>query len=142
MRFRFLILVAVATAGAANADILVPAHTIRARQVITAADLLPKAAEFPGALDDPALVIGMEARTALFADRPIRASDIAPPALVERNQVVKLVFRHGGLEITAEGRSLGRGAAGDTVRVLNTASRSSLSGRIRSDGMIEVGPND
>jgi flagellar basal body P-ring formation protein FlgA len=128
--------------GSAQADILVPAHTIRAKQVIAATDLVVKTVDIPGAISDPSVIIGQEAQKALFPNRPIRGSDIGPPALVERNQLVKMVFRNGGLQIIADGRSMGRGAIGDTVRVLNIASRTTLSGRVRTDGKIEVKLNE
>ncbi|MEM9126779.1 MAG: flagella basal body P-ring formation protein FlgA, partial [Pseudomonadota bacterium] len=42
------------------------------------------------------------------------------------------------LSITTEGRALGRGAAGDRIRVMNLSSRTTVTGLIRPDGQIEV----
>ncbi|KIC20646.1 flagellar basal body P-ring formation chaperone FlgA [Leisingera sp. ANG-Vp] len=120
------------------ADYLIPLRTIRAKAIVTAEDLALKKGEIPGALSDPAEVIGQEARVALYAGRPLRAGDIGPPAIIERNDLVTLFFRQGGLTIAAEGRSLGRGAAGDAVRVMNLSSRTTVTGRIAEDGSVEV----
>lgn len=120
------------------ADTLVPVRTIRAKQVINAEDLAYKSVDIAGAFSNPAEVIGQEARVSLYVGRPIRPGDIGPPAIVERNELVMLNFRHGGLSITAEGRSLGRGSEGDIIRAMNLASRTTISGRINADGTIEV----
>lgn len=115
-----------------------PARTIRAREIIAPDDLVMKSAEVPGALTDPARLVGQEARVALYAGRPIRPGDVVPPAVVDRNQPVTLVFDHGALIISTEGRALGRGAVGEVIRVMNLSSRTTVSGRVRSDGAIEV----
>ncbi|GGH39490.1 flagella basal body P-ring formation protein FlgA [Cribrihabitans marinus] len=120
------------------AEIVVPARTIRAREIIAPDDLVMKSAEVPGALTDPARLVGQEARVALYAGRPIRPGDVVPPAVVDRNQPVTLVFDHGALIISTEGRALGRGAVGEVIRVMNLSSRTTVSGRVRSDGAIEV----
>jgi flagella basal body P-ring formation protein FlgA len=72
----------------------------------------------------------------------VRAADLGPPALVDRNQIVALDFRAGGLSIRAEGRALARGGAGDVIRVMNLASRTTVSGRIRPDGVVDVALSD
>ncbi|WP_377191521.1 flagellar basal body P-ring formation chaperone FlgA [Ruegeria meonggei] len=121
-----------------QADIVVPTRTIRAKEVITAADLGIKPQQVPGAVANPETLIGQEARVALYPGRPIRQGDIGPPALVDRNDLVVLVFDRRPLSITAEGRALGRGAVGDRIRVMNLSSRTTVSGFVRPDGQIEV----
>ncbi|WP_299662431.1 flagellar basal body P-ring formation chaperone FlgA [uncultured Ruegeria sp.] len=120
------------------AEIVVPTRTIRAKEVIAASDLEIKASEVAGAVQNPEALIGQEARVALYPGRPIRPADIGPPAIVDRNDLVTLVFDRAVLSITAEGRALGRGAVGDRIRVMNLASRTTISGVIRPDGQIEV----
>lgn len=122
----------------ALADIVVTTRTIRPGEIVSYGDLETKQTEAVGAIADAALIFGQEARVALFPGRPIRFDDIGPPALVDRNQIVTLVFRHGGLEILTEGRALGRGADGDFIRVMNLASRTTITGRIGPDGTVEV----
>ena len=70
---------------------------------------------------------------------PIRPQDIGQPAIIERNQIVTIVFSTGGLVITADGRSLGRGGVGDTLRVMNIGSRKTVSGLVLENGTIAVG---
>ena len=101
------------------AEILVPVRTIRAKEIISADDVIWKSVILDGAIADLTDVVGQEARVALYPGRPIRRGDVGPPAIIDRNDVVVLVFAKGGLRIMAEGRSLGRGAAGDLIRVMN-----------------------
>ncbi|AAV93502.1 flagellar basal body P-ring formation protein FlgA [Ruegeria pomeroyi] len=131
-------ILALVLAQTAAAEVLVPTRTIRAKEIIGAEDLMLKSAEVPGSFTDPAEVIGQEARVALYAGRPIRYADIGPPAIVDRNDLVTLFFDNGPLVITTEGRALGRGAAGDVIRVMNLTSRTTVSGQIRPNGSIEV----
>ncbi|MGR3621160.1 flagellar basal body P-ring formation chaperone FlgA [Pseudophaeobacter sp.] len=120
------------------ADFLVPLRTIRAKEIIQPTDLTFKGGSLSGVLSDANEVVGMEARVALYPGRPLRPGDIGPPAIVERNDLVKLSFHRGGLTIVAEGRSLGRGSEGEWIKVMNLASRSTVTGRVNADGSIEV----
>lgn len=126
-------------AGPAAADTVIAARTLRAQSVIAADDLSSIAASVPGALTDPADAVGREARVVLYAGRPIQPEDIGPPTLVDRNQLVSLVFRSGGLNILAEGRALARGGAGESIRVMNTTSHSTVTGIVAPDGTVVVG---
>lgn len=137
MRWAFLAFILL-TATEAAAEMLVPVRMIRAREVIAAADLTVDRADAAGALSDPADLIGQEAQVVLYPGRPIRPNDVGPPAIVDRNDLITLVFLRGGLSIRADGRSLGRGAAGDTIRAMNLGSRATVSGRILADGTVEV----
>ncbi|MBO9411821.1 MULTISPECIES: flagellar basal body P-ring formation chaperone FlgA [unclassified Ruegeria] len=134
----FLLILALAGPSAALADIVVPTRTIRAKEIIAPTDLVTKEQDVPGAVATPDILVGQEARVALYPGRPIRAGDFGPPALVDRNDLVVLVFERQPLSITAEGRALGRGAVGDRIRVMNLSSRTTVTGFIRRDGQIEV----
>lgn len=120
------------------AEIVVPVRTIRARELLVAADFVARDATVPGAIDTVEDLIGQEARVALYPGRPVRPEDVGPPAVVDRNDLVTLVFRRGGLLIAAEGRALGRGAVGDRIRVMNLSSRTTLTGRIDQHGVVSV----
>lgn len=134
--FRALILLC-CIAGPAIAEVIVPSRTIRAQEIIGPGDLLLRPGE--GA-DTTTLadLIGMEARVALYPGRPVQAHHVQPPTLIERNQIVPLVYVHGGLQILTEGRVLSRAGAGDYVRVMNLASRATVTGRVTEDGRISV----
>lgn len=133
--FMFLVL----WASPIAAESLTTTRVIRAQTVLTQADVAVIAASVPGALIDAADVVGLEARVTLYPGRPLRRGDIGPPALVERNQIITLVYSVGGLGITTEGRVLDRGGVGDSVSVMNLSSRKTVVGQLREDGSVYVG---
>lgn len=124
------------------AETLVARHTIRAQTVLVDSDVRIISEVVPGALTHPLDVVGMETRVVLYTDRPIRPGDIGPPSLVDRNQLVTLIFIQQGLKIATEARALGRGSEGDRIRVMNLASRSTVSGRIDASGRVVASTAD
>jgi flagella basal body P-ring formation protein FlgA len=132
-------LVALLAAEAALAGAVVPVRAIRGQSLIGAADVEIVEEEVPGAVSEIAAAVGKEARVTLYPGRPILTSQIGAPALVERNQIVRMAFVQGGLSITTEGRVLDRAGAGETVRIMNLTSRQIVSGTVAADGSIEVG---
>lgn len=137
---RVLVLALALAAGpvAALAETVVATRTIRPQAIIMPEDIAVSKATIAGMFTHPDEVVGQEARTAIFAGRPIGPSDIGPPALVDRNQIVLLTYRKGAVTIVTEGRALGRGGVGDMVRAMNLASRSTVSGFVAEDGTIRV----
>lgn len=136
------VLLLLALAAPASAESLVATRTIRAKTLVSPEDLTLVNAALPGALTSPDQAIGLEARIAIYAGKPVRAGDLGPPTLVERNQLVKLIFVSGGLAISTDGRALARGSEGDEIRVMNLGSRNTVTGRIGPDGAIYVGWNE
>lgn len=134
IRFFMILLLA----GPAAADTVVAARTIKAQTIIAPSDLIVQPTTLPGGESDPALFIGMEARVALYAGRPIRATDVGFPAIVDRNQLVPLIYDANGLTIRTEGRALGRAGVGEVIRVMNMTSRNTVSARIGEDGAAYV----
>jgi flagellar basal body P-ring formation protein FlgA len=126
-------------ACAAGAESLVAARTIRAGEAIGPGDLRHDPATIPGALSDPADLIGLEARRMLYVGRPIMPHDVGMPSIVRRNDIVPIVYSRGTLSITTEGRVLDDGAAGDRVRVMNLGSRQTVFGIIDANGAVQVG---
>ena len=126
---------------AAMADSVVATRTIKAQSVVQMDDVTLAERAIPNALDNLASAVGLEARISIYAGRPILAADLGPPAVVDRNQIVPLVYQSGALAILTEGRALARGGVGDMIRVMNLASRSTVSGRIAANGTVLVGPN-
>ena len=137
---RALIFMALFAPGVALADSLIAARTLQARSVLMLEDMMLVAADLPGALTSADLAVGQETRIAIYAGRPILASALGPAALVERNQTVLLLYQTQGLTISTEGRALDRGAEGERIRVMNLASKTTVSGIIGPGGVISVAP--
>ena len=131
-------LIALALPQSGLADVVVPVQTIRAKSVITEADLLIRPNQMIGAISDPSEIVGMEARISLYAGRPIRPGDLRTPAVIERNQLVKLTYQTGSLTIVAEARALDRASPGELIKVMNLSSRTTLTARVLPDGSLKV----
>jgi flagellar basal body P-ring formation protein FlgA len=135
IRFAFCLIIA---ATGASAETLVATRTIPARTVIGPADIVVTEAVVPGALSSIDAAIGLEAKVALYAGRPVRAGDLGPPAVVERNQIIPLIYTSSVLTIATEGRAMDRAGPGETIRVMNLSSRNTVTARIGPDGAAYV----
>ena len=120
------------------ADIVVPTRTLRAGDILTVDVVRMVGGETVASFDRIEDVVGQEARTALYANRPILFDQLGPPALIERNQIVQVRFAGSQLIINTEGRALERGGVGDRVKVMNLSSRTTLFGYVQPDGHIAV----
>lgn len=92
-----------------------------------------------GFVRDAGDLIGMEAQRTLSADRPLRVRDIGEPTLVHRGDRVTMVYRLGGLTLSAAGRAQENGSAGADIRVINTRTKTTVVGVVAPDGTVTVG---
>ena len=122
----------------AEAGTVVPVRPIRGQSVLSAADLTLSEEETLGALTSIEEAVGKEARVTLYTGRPILASQLGAPALVERNQLVRMTYSDGPLSITTEGRALDRAGVGEEVRVMNMTSRQVVTGQVTPEGGVVV----
>lgn len=136
----FTLFIAMMAAGAVLAQSITPTRAIRGQSVIGPDDVALSEDFVPGAVAELAAVIGREARVTLYPGRPILSGQVGAPTLIERNQLVRMHFASGALSIVTEGRALDRAGVGELVRVMNLASRQIVTGSVKADGTIEVGP--
>lgn len=122
----------------ALADTVVAARTLPAQTLIGPGDLVLREGDMPGALTQVEGLVGQETRVAIYAGRPLRMGDLGPPALIERNAIISLVYDRGGLVIIAEARSLARAGEGEVIRVMNLSSRQTVNGIVQPDGTVKV----
>jgi flagellar basal body P-ring formation protein FlgA len=127
------------TVAPAQAEGLVATRTMRAGDTLGPADVRLDPSLPAGALDRADAAVGLVARRMLVAGRAIMPGDVGPPPAVHRNSPVTLLFRSGGLTISAEGRALADAAIGDPVRALNMTSRQTVSGTVSGNGEVTMG---
>ena len=132
-------LVLAARIVSAEGAVPVAARTLAPGTTIAPADLRVAAFEDTGATLRSDELVGMRTTVAVYRGRPFRPGDVAPPAVVARNALVRLIFRRGGIAITVDGRALGEAAVGEGVQVMNLASRTIVTGTALSDGTVRVG---
>ena len=123
-------------------DIPVLTNTIRTGTLIGARDIdmiQVRESEMSGnTILDPQTLIGMTPRRTITQGSPIQVSDILKPEAVTRGSLVTMIFDSGAMRLTAEGKALQNGAAGDTIRVLNTASNKTLQAMVTDNGDVIV----
>lgn len=125
-------------AWTAIAQSIQPTRPIKINTVVTQDDLIVSEANIDGAITSVEQAVGLETRKTLYPGRPVMAGDLGPVTVVDRNQLVELVFLNGALKIKAEGRSLGRASIGQRVRVMNSDSRLIVTGIVTSPSIVEV----
>lgn len=125
-------------ATASNADI-VAKRTIRAQAILTEDDLTIRAGASSNAETELLEFVGMETREVLYAGRPISRSQLGEPAIVQRNEIVQMIYLTGSVQIVTEGRALGRAALGETIRVMNLGSRTTVSAQVEGPARVRVG---
>ncbi len=135
MRYLFALFL---MASPALGDHIAANSVIRARQVILAEHLTVLAGDVATGYEDASELIGKEATLMIARGRPILRGYVTEPALVERNDIVEIVYESSSLSIKVEGRSLSRGAIGEKIRVMNLSSRSTVFGTVGADGRVFV----
>jgi flagella basal body P-ring formation protein FlgA len=131
---------AAAQTAAATVDTPVLSRAVDKGQLLSEADftLAPLSAGAARGAVAVAEASGMEAARRLQAGAPVRATDIIRPQLVRRGEPVTITVVDGGLRITAQGRALSNGAAGDLVRVVNLSSSRTLDGIVEKAGVVRI----
>lgn len=123
----------------AAAQTVVATTAVRSQTILTPAHLAVIGANVAGGVSDPALLVGLETRVTLYPNRPIMLQDVGAPRIIDRNEIVALLYNTSGLRISVEGRSLGVAGMGDVVRVMNLGSRAVVSGVVEGPGQVRVG---
>ena len=83
-------------------------------------------------------LLGMQVRRMLTAGRPVPLQSVMPPIIVARGEQVEIVFKQGGLSLSAKGRAMADAHLGEEVRVVNLSSNKTVSAVARSQGLVEV----
>ncbi|MBI2715294.1 MAG: flagellar basal body P-ring formation protein FlgA [Rhizobiales bacterium] len=89
-------------------------------------------------VSDSEQAIGLAARSALQAGRPLRAADLMKPELVQRNETVTLVYEVPGIVLTVRGKAVEGGAEGDVISVLNEQSKRTVQGVVVGAGRVVI----
>jgi flagella basal body P-ring formation protein FlgA len=89
-------------------------------------------------------VVSKEAAIGLAAKRPLpvgavlRRADLMKPELIQRNDAVTITFEIPGVLLTARGKALEAGAAGDVIPVLNVQSNRTVQAMVIGTGQVAV----
>jgi flagella basal body P-ring formation protein FlgA len=90
------------------------------------------------AIGDPARLIGQEVRRVVPAGQTLRAADLRTPLAVTKNAVVTMMLQTPRMQLTSKGKSMEDGSIGDTVRIMNTQSKTVIEGVVTSINTVQV----
>jgi flagellar basal body P-ring formation protein FlgA len=120
----------------------VPLAPIGAGQVITSDNLVlqntPSNQVFKSTVQNPVQAVGQVALRALPAGQPLNTLHLKTPSAVTQGTTVQLVFEKPGLALRAFGRALENANVGESIRVLNVATKSTLMGTVKAPGVVQV----
>jgi flagellar basal body P-ring formation protein FlgA len=122
----------------ATAAVVTVAHAMERGSVLKSADVVierrPRAEVGRDALTDIDRAIGLAARSSMQAGQIVRATDLAKPDVVQRNDLVTLTYVMPGIRLTIRGKALDAGAEGDTISVVNEQSKRTLQAVVTGPG--------
>jgi len=125
-----------------TAEALVLTRPLGRNDVIKASDVAierrPKAEVRNGVATALRDAVGLATRRPLPAGELIRSADLARPDLIQRNEMVTLVYEAPGLLLTLRGKAVDSGAQGDTISVLNMQSKRTVQGTVTGPGQVTI----
>lgn len=130
--------------GRVNVSRNVPvlAHRLDVGATIAEADLewmtVPDEHVTVDTVTEAAQVVGHELRHDVTVGQPLRTHDVMPQRLVVRGSIVTMKIETPYMLITAQGRALQDGGAGDVVRVTNTQSNRVVEGVVEASGIVRI----
>ena len=111
-------------------------QTITAENLTTKA--IPASQVYASTITTADDLTGQQAIRPLAANQPVNRLQVKVASLVSRNQAVTIVYRRGGIELSGRGQALEDGQAGQSVRVVNPDTRSTLVGTVATNGTVEI----
>lgn len=83
-------------------------------------------------------LIGKTLQRPSRAGMMLKATDVADPEVVTRNQAVTVYFRNGPMTLTVKGQALNSASLGQPVAVLNSLSKKVVNGVATASGAVEI----
>ena len=120
---------------------LVAAHDLRIEVPVTESDFRIDEIVVDGRTDylkDPAEVNGLVPHRFIRAGSPVTINYFQQPVAVESGRMVRIIYRQGGLTVSAKGTVMSRGRIGQIVKVKNENSQKILSARVLDSQTVEV----
>jgi len=125
-----------------GAAVLTYLHSLNAGEVVRAEDLTWSREAVAGADAPraPEAVIGMAARRPLREGEPVSVRDVAAPLVIKKDDMIAVSFAQGGLTLTLQAKAMGDASAGQSLSVLNPASKKIIEAVASGPGQALVGP--
>jgi flagellar basal body P-ring formation protein FlgA len=128
----------------ATVEVVTVARAIERGIVLKASDVIidrrPRSEMTRDTIIDRDLAVGLAARTVLQPGRPLRNAELMKPEMIQRNEMVTLMFEVPGIKLTVRGKAAEGGAAGDTISVVNEQTKRTIQGVVVAPGRVVVSP--
>ncbi|MBU0908311.1 MAG: flagellar basal body P-ring formation chaperone FlgA [Proteobacteria bacterium] len=122
--------------------VLLASHSISRHTIISAEDIETDFRDISmlgdSLINTPGQAIGKQLYKSLRAGDIVFAHLLKNPPLVKRGDLVTIIAKSGGVEVSAPGEVKNAGAIGEIVRVKNLMSRRILQARVVDEGVVEV----
>ncbi len=109
-------------------------HSVKNGEVIGEGDIVwveqPANSVRKDVVLDQDIIIGSTPRKTINANELIRPEDLQLPLLVNRGDIVTMVFNHNGMYLTTKGRAMADGAKGQIIKVSNVGSSRMIEARV------------
>ncbi len=125
----------------ALAPVAVAKSSLRRGTILTPANVVSSVkdlAEYKDPVTDLRTVLGKRLKRSVRADNVINASDVDFPPLVQRGQLVKILFNQKNIHISATGIANMNGKMNEIIQVRNTSSNKLIFCRVTAPGIVEV----
>lgn len=99
---------------------------------------IPASQAFASTVMSATDLIGQQTLRPLGAGAAINRLHVRVAPAVARNQLVTLVYRRGGVQLTGRAQALEDGQPGQSIRIVNPSTRSTLVGVVGANGEVEV----
>lgn len=129
-------------AARGNVDVLTWARPINAGEMVSAEDLVwAKAAGAPAdAPNDAEAVIGLAAKRPLRAGAAVSLRDVSAPTVIKAGEMVTVTWSDGAVTLTMQGKAVKAATLGETVQVINPASKKVIEAVASGPGQAMAGP--
>jgi flagella basal body P-ring formation protein FlgA len=127
--------------GGTGIRVVVPTHDIARGDTIVPSDLAYVTTAndvMSGTVTSVDDLVGMQSRRVLRAGETVRMEDVRRPILVTKGSTVTMTFEAPGIVLTATGRAMSEGGAGETVTVQNPSSYRQISAVVTGPGQVRA----
>lgn len=92
----------------------------------------------PAAVLDPESLIGKTPRTNARAGEVLRRAEVMAPIVITKGEVVTMILTTPQMTLTAQGRATENGAGGQSIKIENTRSRTTIEGVVTGPNRVVV----
>ena len=89
-------------------------------------------------ITDAAALVGQSPKRVIMPGMAIRDTDVQRPLQVQKNALVTMVVQSGGMELTASGRAIDAGGAGDVIQVMNVQTKKTVQAIVAGPNLVQV----